>query len=54
MPTDEELVGEQMTATEKKNVAREDLKTAIRSILTRVSTSIVIVLVGTVNLVQVK
>jgi hypothetical protein len=36
-PDDDELVGNQMEATGKKNVAREKLKTAIRSIMTRVA-----------------
>lgn len=36
-PSDDELVGDQMEATEKKNIAREALKTAIRSVMTRVS-----------------
>ncbi|MCP4440340.1 MAG: hypothetical protein GY810_15450 [Aureispira sp.] len=37
LPSDDELVGDQMEATDKKNVAREKLKTAIRSVMTRVS-----------------
>lgn len=37
LPSDDELVGEQMEATSKKNDAREQLKTAIRSVMTRVS-----------------
>ncbi|MFK7799636.1 MAG: hypothetical protein AB8E82_19440 [Aureispira sp.] len=37
-PDDDELVGTQMEATGKKNVAREQLKTAIRSVMTRVAT----------------
>jgi hypothetical protein len=36
-PDDDELVGTQMEATGKKNVAREQLKTAIRSVMTRVA-----------------
>lgn len=36
-PDDDELVGTQMEATGKKNVAREKLKTAIRSVMTRVA-----------------
>ncbi len=36
-PDDDELVGNQMEATGKKNVAREKLKTAIRSVMTRVA-----------------
>lgn len=36
-PTDEELTGEQMVATEKKNEKAEQLKTAIRSVMTRVA-----------------
>jgi hypothetical protein len=35
-PDDDELVGDQMIATEKKDVASEKLKTAIRSVMTRV------------------
>ena len=38
LPDDDELVGDQMIATEKKNKAREKLKHAIRSLMTRVST----------------
>jgi hypothetical protein len=37
MLSDDELVGEQMEATSKKNYAKEQLKTAIRSIMTRVA-----------------
>ncbi|MCH2044506.1 MAG: hypothetical protein MK212_10355 [Saprospiraceae bacterium] len=37
MPSDDELVGEQMNATQKKNDAREKLKSAIRSVMTRVA-----------------
>jgi hypothetical protein len=37
LPSDDELVGEQMIATQKKNDAREALKTAIRSVMTRVA-----------------
>jgi hypothetical protein len=36
LPDDDELIGEQMLATEKKYTAAENLKTAIRSIMTRV------------------
>ncbi|MEN9611819.1 MAG: hypothetical protein RLZZ628_2633 [Bacteroidota bacterium] len=36
LPDDDELIGEQMLATEKKYGAAENLKTAIRSIMTRV------------------
>lgn len=36
LPDDDELIGEQMLATEKKYAAAENLKTAIRSIMTRV------------------
>lgn len=35
--SDDELLGEQMLYTERKNVAREKLKTAIRSLMLRVS-----------------
>jgi hypothetical protein len=38
LPTDDELLGEQMTATQKKYDQREKLKTAIRNIMTRVET----------------
>lgn len=38
LPDDDELVGDQMIATEKKNKSREKLKHAIRSLMTRVST----------------
>lgn len=37
LPSDDELVGEQMIFTEKKNEARERLKTAIRSVMLRVA-----------------
>lgn len=37
LPTDDELVGTQMEMTTKKNIAREKLKTAIRSVMTRVA-----------------
>lgn len=37
MPDDEELLGEQMVATQKKNEASELLKSAIRSVMTRVA-----------------
>lgn len=37
LPSDDELVGDQMESTGKKNEAREQLKTAIRSVMTRVS-----------------
>ncbi len=37
LPDDDELVGEQMIGTEKKNQAAEKLKTAIRSLMTRVA-----------------
>lgn len=37
LPDDDELIGAQMEATEKKNIAKEKLKTAIRSVMTRVS-----------------
>lgn len=37
LPGDDELVGEQMICTEKKNQAAEKLKTAIRSLMTRVA-----------------
>jgi hypothetical protein len=36
LPNDDELVGDQMDATQKKNEAREALKTAIRSVMLRV------------------
>jgi hypothetical protein len=36
LPDDDELIGEQMLATEKKYAAAENVKTAIRSIMTRV------------------
>lgn len=36
MPDDDEMVGDQMLMTEKKNDAAERLKTAIRSLMTRV------------------
>lgn len=37
LPDDDEMVGEQMISTEKKNQASEKLKTAIRSVMTRVA-----------------
>lgn len=37
LPNDDELVGDQMITTEKKNIASEKLKTAIRSLMTRVA-----------------
>ncbi|MDX2134329.1 MAG: hypothetical protein SFV52_06070 [Saprospiraceae bacterium] len=37
LPGDDELVGDQMITTEKKNLAAEKLKTAIRSLMTRVA-----------------
>lgn len=37
LPDDDEMVGEQMISTEKKNLASEKLKTAIRSVMTRVA-----------------
>lgn len=37
LPNDDELVGDQMITTEKKYAAAESLKTAIRSIMTRVA-----------------
>jgi hypothetical protein len=37
LPGDDELVGDQMICTEKKNIASEKLKTAIRSLMTRVA-----------------
>lgn len=37
LPDDDEMVGDQMLATEKKNKSREKLKNAIRSLMTRVS-----------------
>lgn len=37
LPDDDELVGNQMEATAKKNTARETLKSAIRSVMTRVA-----------------
>jgi hypothetical protein len=36
LPDDDELVGDQMTTTEKKDAAGEKLKNAIRSVMTRV------------------
>lgn len=36
-PDDDELVGEQMLMTEKKDTAAEKLKTAVRSLMTRVA-----------------
>lgn len=37
LPDDDEMVGEQMISTEKKNQASESLKTAIRGVMTRVA-----------------
>lgn len=37
LPDDDEMVGDQMITTEKKNLAAEKLKTAIRSLMTRVA-----------------
>ena len=37
LPDDDEMVGEQMISTEKKNLAAESLKTAIRGVMTRVA-----------------
>lgn len=37
LPDDDEIVGDQMLATEKKDVAAERLKSAIRSLMTRVA-----------------
>ena len=37
LPGDDELVGDQMICTEKKNLASEKLRTAIRSLMTRVA-----------------
>lgn len=37
LPDDDELLGDQMIATEKKKASAEKLKTAIRSIMTKVS-----------------
>jgi len=37
LPDDDELVGEQMLMTEKKDAASEKLKTAVRSLMTRVA-----------------
>ncbi len=37
LPDDDELIGNQMEATSKKNDAKEKLKTAIRSVMTRVA-----------------
>ncbi len=37
LPDDDELVGDQMIVTEKKSAAAEKLKTAIRSVMTRVA-----------------
>jgi len=37
LPDDDELVGEQMLMTEKKDSASEKLKTAVRSLMTRVA-----------------
>ncbi len=38
LPSDDELLGDQMVTTEKKYRAAEQLKTAIRSLMTRVAT----------------
>lgn len=38
LPDDDELLGDQMLATDKKNEAREALKLQIRSVMTRVAT----------------
>lgn len=40
MPDDNELVGDQMLSTQKKNDAAEALKTAIRTVMTRVAVKI--------------
>jgi hypothetical protein len=40
LPDDNELVGDQMQATQKKNDAAESLKTAIRNVMTRVAVKI--------------
>jgi hypothetical protein len=40
LPDDNELVGDQMQATQKKNDAAESLKTAIRTVMTRVAVKI--------------
>jgi hypothetical protein len=40
LPDDNELVGDQMLATQKKNDAAEALKTAIRTVMTRVTVKI--------------
>jgi hypothetical protein len=40
LPDDNELVGDQMQATQKKNDAAEALKTAIRTVMTRVAVKI--------------
>jgi len=37
LPDDDEMVGDQMICTEKKNVAADKLRTAIRSLMTRVA-----------------
>jgi hypothetical protein len=37
LPNDDEMVGDQMVATEKKNLAAESLRTAIRGVMTRVA-----------------
>ena len=37
LPDDDEMVGDQMVVTEKKSIAAEKLKNAIRSIMTRVN-----------------
>ena len=39
LPDDDELVGDQMIVTEKKYSAAEKLKTAVRSLMTRVAMS---------------
>jgi hypothetical protein len=36
LPDDDEVVGDQMIATEKKDLSAEQLKTAVRSVMTRV------------------
>ena len=40
LPDDNELVGDQMLATQKKNDAAEALKTAVRTVMTRVTVKI--------------
>ncbi len=37
LPDDDEMVGEQMVSTEKKSLAAESLRTAIRGVMTRVA-----------------